>query len=380
MNGTSNIQKSSYLNYIAENEALVGEAGGERIKMAIETRSSHFKVELKSISWLWELFLRVGLGGLIYYFSEVRIPFERWVEVNDWPSYNYPHHDSSTIPYSHVVLFAVLGPTILVSLAVFFNLCRRDKAGVRNWRKKYSRNNDQDRSNWVSRVFVEYVVALLAASMAYILVQLITDIIKTEYGGLRPDFLSRCFSTETGEGDWLTLPSNKRNNAFDADLIKKNMTYIENVPPLVSSSKGCSNSGTDDFHKLIDKGGRKSFPSGHTSTAFAASTFCALYSFYWLRRWGSSLQLSFGEKIVPSPGASVGAAFLFCWFLPGIYVAVSRTQDYRHHPVDVIVGGAIGIFITTVVFLQYYSFQPNKPRKTYPRIVIDTQHISSARL
>ena len=113
---------------------------------------------------------------------------------------------------------------------------------------------------------------------------------------------------------------------------------------------------------------------------FFKRSFSALYSFYWLRRWGSSLQLSFGEKIVPSPGASVGAAFLFCWFLPGIYVAISRTQDYRHHPVDVIVGAAIGIFITTVVFLQYYSFQPNKPRKTYPRIDIDAQHIPSARL
>ena len=45
-----------------------------------QTRSAPFKVELKSISWLWELCLRVGLGGLIYYFSEVRIPFQRWVE------------------------------------------------------------------------------------------------------------------------------------------------------------------------------------------------------------------------------------------------------------------------------------------------------------
>lgn len=108
--------------------------------------------------------------------------------------------------------------------------------------------------------------------------------------------------------------------------------------------------------------------------------FSALYSFYWLRRWGSSLQLSFGEMIVPSPGASVGAAFLFCWFLPAIYVAVSRTQDYRHHSADVIVGAAIGIFITTVVFLQYYSFQPNKLRKTYPIIDIDSRPISSPRL
>jgi hypothetical protein len=45
-----------------------------------QTRSAPFKVELKSISWLWELFLRAGLGGLIYYFSEVRVPFQRWVE------------------------------------------------------------------------------------------------------------------------------------------------------------------------------------------------------------------------------------------------------------------------------------------------------------
>ena len=122
-------------------------------------------------------------------------------------------------------------------------------------------------------------------------------------------------------------------------------------------------------------------PFGMILEIFSAKpSLSALYSFYWLRRWGSSLQLSFGKEVVPFPGASVGSSFLFCFFLPGIYVAVSRTQDYRHHASDVIAGAIIGTFITTVVFLQYYSFQPKKLRKTYPKTEISAIHRSSSTL
>ena len=159
------------------------------------SEKSAFKVELKSISWIWEIALRVVLGGVIFYFSEIRIPFQRQIEgklrlsltpnivlsVTEWHNYNYPHKDSSSIPFSGVVLFVILGPTILVTLVVLFNLCRTDNAS-RRWRKKYARNKDnKNTSNWISRVFVEYMIALLAASMSYILVQLITDIIKESF-------------------------------------------------------------------------------------------------------------------------------------------------------------------------------------------------------
>ena len=116
------------------------------------------------------------------------------------------------------------------------------------------------------------------------------------------------------------------------------------------------------------------------SSLISLTATSALYSFYWLRRWSSSLKLSYGEEHIPFPGSSVGSAFLFCFFLPGIFVGVSRTQDYRHHASDVIVGGLIGTFITTVVFLQYYSFQPRKTRKTFPNSETQANHSGSSSL
>ena len=108
--------------------------------------------------------------------------------------------------------------------------------------------------------------------------------------------------------------------------------YIEDIKPLLDVSD-CINSHDE---KLLRTDGRRytlfqkiethsfrSFPSGHTSFSFAGATICALYSIYWLRRIRTSVRLS---QDFPIPGQSLGIFIFFMFYVPAIWVAISRTQ------------------------------------------------------
>ncbi|KAI0285832.1 lipid phosphate phosphatase 1 [Russula aff. rugulosa BPL654] len=106
---------------------------------------------------------------------------------------------------------------------------------------------------------------------------------------------------------------------------------------------------TGDIHQILD--GRKSFPSGHSSTAFVGMTFITLFLA------GKTAALCF--NFTPSRGAFLRSRFgrLCLVLLPLVFaawVAITRVEDYRHHKEDVIVGSLIGIFSGTICYLLYW--------------------------
>jgi len=148
---------------------------------------------------------------------------------------------------------------------------------------------------------------LLAAIAGSSLNRVITEALKNRVGRLRPDFLSRC--------------------QWDA------------------ARHVC----TGDVNQIFD--GRKSFPSGHSSTAFVGMTFVTLFLA------GQTAALCFSTT--PSCISFLRSRFarLCLVLLPLVYaawVAITRVEDYRHHKEDVIVGSLIGIFSGSICYLLYW--------------------------
>ncbi|KAF8159483.1 lipid phosphate phosphatase 1 [Crassisporium funariophilum] len=97
--------------------------------------------------------------------------------------------------------------------------------------------------------------------------------------------------------------------------------------------------------------GRKSFPSGHSSTAFSGMVFLSLWIAGQTAAWCFSI-----PKTPRSLRASRMLTFLLT-LLPlfwATHVAVSRLQDYRHHKEDVIVGSFIGIISAVLSYLIFW--------------------------
>jgi len=312
------------------------------------------KNEQMICGWTWEVLVRLVLA-IVFGLSALLIdPFLRWVEVRDWPNYNYPHAEPETIHPMVVFGLIVLLPLILLICVTLF-------ARPYAWGTKFSTPGMMKK-----RIGAEWMLVILAASMAYLVNGVITDVAKNLYGRPRPDFLSRCFTPNEPKfrqngpkgNEWITLPSRIyefSNTDLQKEAIRRfgeqgtekgsvAFPYIEDVGNFIDY-QNCINS---DDH-FLRRGGRRSFPSGHTSFAFAGSTFCALYSFYWLGKIRSNT-----IQFMKLPGYSLRISAFFLWLVPAIYVGISRTQDYRHFPTDVIGGALIGIITTTLCFVQYF--------------------------
>ncbi len=210
----------------------------------------------------------------------------------------YPHKPN-TIPYPYVLLAGTL-PFLLEALEMMFRATRLKGLLPIALNAR------------IARTWHNFSLALIGFLTQYFFV----EFTKLTVGALRPDFLDRCdplpVGRATGLHDWT-----------------------------------CQR----DASNFIDDG-RKSFPSGHTSTAFY---FASFYSVLLLTNVETKrLRLEYGRQM---------AVFFNLCLAMG--VGITRLLDYRHHAVDVVAGLVLGIFFG-VVFgywsrMTYTDEEPSAP-------------------
>jgi diacylglycerol diphosphate phosphatase / phosphatidate phosphatase len=146
---------------------------------------------------------------------------------------------------------------------------------------------------------------LLAEGAAFV----ITGSLKNLCGKPRPDLIARC-QPEDGAVD----------------------------PPIFGLSNITICTQTD---KAIMADGFRSFPSGHSSSAFAGLFYLSLY-------------LAAKLHVLDNRGEVWRTFIVLIPTLAASCIAMSRIMDARHHPFDVLFGSAMGILVAWAAYRQYF--------------------------
>ncbi|XP_043651950.1 phospholipid phosphatase 5 isoform X2 [Drosophila teissieri] len=174
---------------------------------------------------------------------------------------------------------------------------------------------------WYTKDIRDFRAASWAWTLALCMNGIPTSVLKITVGRPRPDYFYRCFP----DGVMVLNTTSSGLDSFSLDF-------------------NCTGHSGD-----INEG-RKSFPSGHSSFAFASFGFIAYY---------------IGAKLHAFDIRGRGQTWRLCIAVIPLFiallVAVSRTCDYHHHWQDVTFGGLIGLFAGYISYRQYYPsiFRPD---------------------
>jgi membrane-associated phospholipid phosphatase len=155
---------------------------------------------------------------------------------------------------------------------------------------------------------------------------LTTEVLKVSVGRLRPDFQDRVRRFYCQKADHQGVSCTGSEVPLDDDPAKA--------------------------QKLLDDG-RKSFPSGHSSTSFALATYAALATggrFVW------GADATAGSRAA-GIGAQLAALGLAGW------VAWTRVDDGRHNVSDVLTGAAIGTVFANIAYWRRFDTEGSVRRK-----------------
>lgn len=272
------------------------------------------------------------LSGLLELLSGYRQPFRL-----DDPDISFPRAktERTSVPLLLVLVIAVpvgvllLAPRLLITQEEQYALLPSESGAAAGLPAPATSHSGE------TTVMVNAVIstALRAFAMAHSVTQLVTTVIKNSVGRPRPDLLDRCQPTFPSKSSSLssgqvTGPDGLRNGLVTDTIC---------TAPLGS-------------HILTD--GFRSFPSGHAGTSFTGMIFLALFL--------DALLAHGVRRAAPSIRAwRVLAATLCCTL--ALYISISRIEDHRHHPTDVLAGIFVGVLVALLIYALYSPPLPVAP-------------------
>ncbi|KAH8306341.1 hypothetical protein KR018_008357 [Drosophila ironensis] len=258
-------------------------------------------VTAQRLSDILDVILRVVLV-LCFFKMETMSPFKREIHQEElWLYKNPPRPD--IVKGGELLFWVIVGPFVVTLLSFAYTRDRRDFRAA----------------NW-------------AWTLGLCMNGIPTSLLKITVGRPRPDYFYRCFP------DGVVVLNNHTEITWDASILDFNCT--------------------GNPHDIIE--GRKSFPSGHSSFAFASFGFIAYYV---------------GAKLHAFDARGRGHTWRLCIavvpLVIALLVAVSRTCDYHHHWQDVSFGGLLGLFAGYISYRQYFpsifGTDAGKPFYRWPR-------------
>ncbi|TPX32282.1 hypothetical protein SmJEL517_g04571 [Synchytrium microbalum] len=253
-----------------------------------------------SFFYIVDFLVAAALWGLTTWTSSFQ-PYLREINLLD-PDITRPFHAGDIVPMKLVAFLTVFVPmTCCIAYHALLLVSR--------WGHDYYRSDSRVIRKYLARESLAYLLhdfhhAALSLLLATGATKVVTDTLKAWMGRFRPDFLDRC----------------------DMDLIAMVCT---GDPKIV-------------------RDGRESFPSGHSSSSFVGMGWVSLYLAGKLSAW------CLDEK--PNDGRVLSMILCVCPLMWAAYVAISRTEENKHHPTDVLAGSLLGL---TIAYISYRMFYPN---------------------
>ncbi|TPX43828.1 hypothetical protein SeMB42_g00232 [Synchytrium endobioticum] len=273
---------------------------------------------LAVFSW-WHLYYAVdflvaaSLWGASTWTSRLK-PYQRAINPLD-PDVHRKYHAGDIIPMSLVTSITIAVPLLTClsyHLLLLISRCGHDYYIPAN--RAMKKHLVRESLAYVLHDTHHLVLALFLATGA---TKVMTDLFKVWMGRFRPDFLDRC--------------------QFDNAILE------------------CTGE-----HKLI-RDGRESWPSGHTSASFCGMGLVSLYLAGKLSAWCVD-EPPYGGRVfslVLSVMPLIGAA----------YIGISRTEENKHHPTDVLSGAVLGFAIAYISYRLLYPsvFSGNRKLMKKPK-------------
>ncbi|KAI9674905.1 MAG: hypothetical protein M1829_003645 [Trizodia sp. TS-e1964] len=247
-------------------------------------------------------------------------PFHQHFSLQNY-TLQYPYAIKERVPVPLAAFLSVACPAIVITIYTLFidglfshSTPLRQSSGARRVMSGKYRFKDR---LWELNCGILGLLLSVGAAIT------ITGALKNATGKPRPDLIDRC-------------------RPLDGSL---------DMPVFgLSNSTICTQ--TDN---AILKDGFRSFPSGHSSTAFAGLFYLSLYLTAKLHVLDNRGEV-WKTFIVLIP--SIGAAL----------IADSRIMDARHHPFDVLFGSLLGIVVAWCSYRQYFPpvSEPWRKGRAYP--------------